>query len=630
MFKAIQFNTVTELADITAAFDPSLVYPYTPPQGSVLTAATTLANGQLVSLINVGGTIEATLANASASCSLGAFPADGFVLATFMTGQQATVFLEGLFVATVPNATAANVGQLVYLSDGSAGGVSLSPPTANPWQPNTVYSVNTIISDSNSNWQTVVSPGTSGSTQPTWNTVCGGLTFDGTAQNTFVLTSVVPTAGSPPPGTAVYNGAITGGAGNAFAGIYFVISGWSHAGNNGTFICTASTAASLTFQNPSAVAETAGQGSPPTAPTAQNFLTWQMAPAHFEQVVGQIVYFNPNTGQSTIIFKPLLNIGDVTSVGLSMPSDFIVGGSPILTSGVISVTRAPQAAHTILMGPTSGPPAIPTWRLITVSDLFGGVNATSSTFLRGDGTWALPPGSSGLVTSINGETGAVTIAGSNGIAVSLAGSPPSIITVSLTVPVAVNLGGTGDTTLTLNGVLYGNGINPVGVTAQGGANTVLTANGGAPSFSTSPTVTNLTATSTVTAAFHEASTQGTAAAPNYSWVASTNTGFFLLSTVGSPPNFGIGISINGVLTVSILDDGIQTPGIILTAITPSLGVGPGQVGLGTTTGFGNGVAATPVTTTTRGTGSGPANPQLVTNYLEINIGGVPFWIPLFQ
>jgi hypothetical protein len=54
--------------------------------------------------------------------------------------------------------------------------------------------------------------------------------------------------------------------------------------------------------------------------------------------------------------------------------------------------------------------------------------------------------------------------------------------------ITVPYGGTGDTTLTLNGVLYGNGASAVQVTAQGAANSVLTANAGAPSFSASPTI----------------------------------------------------------------------------------------------------------------------------------------------
>jgi len=52
-------------------------------------------------------------------------------------------------------------------------------------------------------------------------------------------------------------------------------------------------------------------------------------------------------------------------------------------------------------------------------------------------------------------------------------------------------GGTGATSFTSNGVLYGNGTSAINVTAQGGAHTVLTANSGAPSFSATPQLTAL-------------------------------------------------------------------------------------------------------------------------------------------
>src|SRR5208282_4623528 len=97
-------------------------------------------------------------------------------------------------------------------------------------------------------------------------------------------------------------------------------------------------------------------GSPPT-------LVWTMGPASLEQIVGTIVYFNATTSECTIDFQPLLNIGDVSSVGLAMPSDFAVGGSPILNAGVISVAWLPQPQNVFHAGPTSGSPATPTWRL---------------------------------------------------------------------------------------------------------------------------------------------------------------------------------------------------------------------------------------------------------------------------
>ena len=79
----------------------------------------------------------------------------------------------------------------------------------------------------------------------------------------YVFTSVAASSG----GSAVYTGAVTGGSGNAFAGLYFRVAGFTNAANNGGFICSASTATSLTLSNPSAVAETptpnsAGAGAP--------------------------------------------------------------------------------------------------------------------------------------------------------------------------------------------------------------------------------------------------------------------------------------------------------------------------------------------------------------------------------
>jgi hypothetical protein len=62
--------------------------------------------------------------------------------------------------------------------------------------------------------------------------------------------------------------------------------------------------------------------------------------------------------------------------------------------------------------------------------------------------------------------------------------------------------------------------------------------------------------------------------------------------------------------------------------TPTTGTG--QIGLGTTVGFGNGTPATPITTTTKSTGTGPAAPQTIVNYLEIDIAGTKSWIPLVQ
>ncbi len=55
-----------------------------------------------------------------------------------------------------------------------------------------------------------------------------------------------------------------------------------------------------------------------------------------------------------------------------------------------------------------------------------------------------------------------------------------------------------------------------------------------------------------------------------------------------------------------------------------------DLGLGVTTGFGTGAAGTAVTTTTKGGGTGPTTPETVVKYLEVDLGGVKYWLPLVQ
>ena len=71
----------------------------------------------------------------------------------------------------------------------------------------------------------------------------------------LTLTGVTQVSAST--GTAVYSGTITGGDFGAYVGVPFVVTGFvAHPGNNGTFMCVASSAGALVLQNTAAVMET--------------------------------------------------------------------------------------------------------------------------------------------------------------------------------------------------------------------------------------------------------------------------------------------------------------------------------------------------------------------------------------
>ncbi|HLJ67744.1 MAG TPA: hypothetical protein VKX16_10340 [Chloroflexota bacterium] len=73
--------------------------------------------------------------------------------------------------------------------------------------------------------------------------------------------------------------------------------------------------------------------------------------------------------------------GTVTSVGLTMPGDFSVSGSPVTSSGTLAVTRANQNANTILAGPSSGGAAAPSYRALVTADLPAGTGTVTSVAL---------------------------------------------------------------------------------------------------------------------------------------------------------------------------------------------------------------------------------------------------------
>jgi hypothetical protein len=88
--------------------------------------------------------------------------------------------------------------------------------------------------------------------------------------------------------------------------------------------------------------------------------------------------------------------GSVTSVGLSMPAEFSVSGSPVTGSGTLTATKANQSANQVFAGPSSGAAAAPAFRALVAADVpavrydiatfYPGVPGSSQTLLR----WIAP------------------------------------------------------------------------------------------------------------------------------------------------------------------------------------------------------------------------------------------------
>lgn len=70
--------------------------------------------------------------------------------------------------------------------------------------------------------------------------------------------------------------------------------------------------------------------------------------------------------------------GTVTSVGLTMPVQFTVGGSPVTGAGTLAVTLATENANTVFAGPTSGGAVVPTFRGLVAADLPAGTGTVTS------------------------------------------------------------------------------------------------------------------------------------------------------------------------------------------------------------------------------------------------------------
>ncbi len=91
-----------------------------------------------------------------------------------------------------------------------------------------------------------------------------------------------------------------------------------------------------------------------------------------------LVYFDPFDRIFTQFFPDQVVLapggGSVTSVGLTMPTEFTVAGSPVNSAGVLAVTKATELANTVWAGPGSGSAAPPGFRALVLADIPAGAS----------------------------------------------------------------------------------------------------------------------------------------------------------------------------------------------------------------------------------------------------------------
>ena len=121
---------------------------------------------------------------------------------------------------------------------------------------------------------------------------------------------------------------------------------------------------------------------------------------------GLVIYNTSNTRYEYYNGSGWTSLMGLSSVGLALPSELTVSGSPLTSNGNITASWANQNANNIFAGPSTGSPAVPAFRALVADDIpslnaskinagtfsveRGGTGAATLTgILKGDGTNAV-------------------------------------------------------------------------------------------------------------------------------------------------------------------------------------------------------------------------------------------------
>jgi hypothetical protein len=175
------------------------------------------------------------------------------------------------------------------------------------------------------------------------------------------------------------------------AGSYIQITGVNPTGYNGVWLVVSVNGNNVVVTTPYTLAAPANPGgyvsggTVATSALPNPFLTDNLGNFFFYAPAGTYtiqIFGTALTNQLVFTDQAVLGggagTGTVTSVGLTMPAEFTVGGSPIIGAGTIAVTKANENANQGFFGPTSGVPAQPTFRALVTADLPAGTGTVTS------------------------------------------------------------------------------------------------------------------------------------------------------------------------------------------------------------------------------------------------------------
>jgi uncharacterized repeat protein (TIGR01451 family) len=196
----------------------------------------------------------------------------------------------------------------------------------------------------------------------------GSFTVTGSSATTLTVNNKVSVAETDPAvavvtiatsTSTVYSGTITGGTGNGFAGDTFVVAGFTNAGNNGTFACTASTATTLTCSNAGGVSETKA-----ATATTNSTLNWSLGAVSINPTAADI---GVTTSVASAVFLGQNSIYTITISNNGTSAANAVSLSDTLAAGMTLVSANPSVGSCV----TTANPII-----CTIGTLASGATAT--------------------------------------------------------------------------------------------------------------------------------------------------------------------------------------------------------------------------------------------------------------